>query len=257
VERGDLRDYVGVLRRRGWIIAASLLLVAAAALALELSKNERYEATADVLLSSNNRVVPEELGNTPASELETNRVFKAQIALARIPLLAERVVQATGAHLTAGRLHASSTVTSNEKADTLAFEVRNGNAQVAQQLANEYARQFVIYQQRVRSAIGRERASVARRLALLESRGEWVTPLHTALLEKSDRLQAYVPLYAVHATVDRPASGAAKVQPLPVRAALIGLALGLFLGLGLALLWDALEGRLRTTEEKAPARGAA
>src|SRR4051812_37189371 len=49
-----LRDYVRVVRRRKWIILQVALLVPLAAVLLSLHQQKRYEAQAQVLLSTQN-----------------------------------------------------------------------------------------------------------------------------------------------------------------------------------------------------------
>lgn len=46
----DLRFYLGVLRRRAWVVAAATVVVAALAFGVSLTQSEVYEAGADVLI---------------------------------------------------------------------------------------------------------------------------------------------------------------------------------------------------------------
>ena len=49
-----LRDYLHVVRRRKWIILQAVVLVPAAAIAFSLHQQKLYQASAQVLLSSQN-----------------------------------------------------------------------------------------------------------------------------------------------------------------------------------------------------------
>ncbi len=50
----SLRDYLHVVRRRKWIILQAVVLVPAAAIAFSLHQQKLYQASAQVLLSSQN-----------------------------------------------------------------------------------------------------------------------------------------------------------------------------------------------------------
>ena len=49
-----LHDYLRVVRRRKWIVVLAALLLSLAALAFSLHQQRLYEASADVLLNSQN-----------------------------------------------------------------------------------------------------------------------------------------------------------------------------------------------------------
>jgi Mrp family chromosome partitioning ATPase len=56
-------------------------------------------------------------------------------------------------------------------------------------------------------------------------------------------------LQTANASVVQPADQYVQVQPKPKRNGILGLVLGIVLGLGLALLWEALDTRVRSAEE--------
>ena len=49
-----LHDYLRVVRRRKWLVVLAALILSLAALAFSLHQQKRYEASADVLLNSQN-----------------------------------------------------------------------------------------------------------------------------------------------------------------------------------------------------------
>jgi capsular polysaccharide biosynthesis protein len=65
--------------------------------------------------------------------------------------------------------------------------------------------------------------------------------LYGTLAEQVRTLTAMESLQMERAVVTRPAGGAEKVQPKPMKNGVIGLVLGIVLGLGAALLWEALD----------------
>ena len=53
-EGSSLHDYLGVLRRRKWLVLLVAVIVPAVAVALSLRQRPEYQASAEVLLSRQN-----------------------------------------------------------------------------------------------------------------------------------------------------------------------------------------------------------
>jgi tyrosine-protein kinase len=83
---------------------------------------------------------------------------------------------------------------------------------------------------------------------LRTSRGAASRAAALDLQSKSDQLQTYTTLTKANAVLVRNAGPAAKIRPRPVRYGVFGIGLGLVLGIGLALLFELLDTRLRSTE---------
>ena len=245
----SLREHLDMVRRRKWIILQALLIVPAAAVALSLRQGELYEASSDVLLSTHS-VVSSVTGMPDPSSAQPDRVANTQADLARVPALAARVLRAAGLeHRSVGSFLANSSVALKPNTDLLVFRVRDPDPQIAKRLSSEYGRQFTLFKHNLdTSSVKRARGEVEASLAELEAADKEGTPLYESLLEKDQQLRTYEALQTPNVLV-RPATGAVRVQPRPVRAGLIGLAVALVLGLGLALLREALDTRIRTAEE--------
>lgn len=247
-----LKDYLQLLRRRIWVVLAALVLLPAAAVLLAQRQPPLYQASADVFLRTQN--LPAALSgiSDPNSYyVDPARVTGTQIALARLPSMAQRVVDALPQqHLSVSEVLASSDVQAIANTDFLRFQASNEDPALAATLATAYARQYTKYRTQL------DTASVTQALRDLEER---IVELRTLnddssraaardLQDKSDQLETLLTLSTSNAVLVRIADGAAQVQPKPLRNGVIGIGLGLLLGLGLAFLLDLLDTRLRSTE---------
>jgi polysaccharide biosynthesis transport protein len=249
-----LRDYLQVLRRRKWVVLQAVVLVPLSAVAFSLQQSKLYESTAEVLVSRQNLASAlTGTSNDPANYQQPDRLLQTQASLARVPDVARRTLAAASV---SGReiedfLEASS-VTAKTNADLLVFRVTDEDARIARRLASEYARQFTEYRRELDTgSLEQARSDVATRLRELEAAGERQTPLYERLAENEQQLRLLEALQTSNAFVVRTAAEAEQVRPRPVRNAVLGLALGLFLGIGIAFLWEALDTRVRRAEDVA------
>ena len=96
-----LRDYLHVFRRRKWIILQAVVLVPLAAVLFSLHQQERYQESAQVLLSSQNLAAQLTGSQATGVSLQPDRIAATQADVARVPDIARRVLaQITGTGLT-------------------------------------------------------------------------------------------------------------------------------------------------------------
>lgn len=245
-----MRDYLHVLRRRKWIVLQAVVLVPAAALAVSLQQSKLYEASADVLISRQNLAAMLTGTPDPTASQQPDRLLQTQADLARVRAVAARVVEETGFDGTANDFLAQSSVSAKANADLLVFKVSDRDREDAARLATEYARQYRIYRNELdTAALQRAKSEVTRRLRQLESAGQQGSALYASLADKEQQLSTLQALQTSNASVVQTAEGARQIQPRPVRNAILGLALGLILGLGLAFLFEAVDARVRSSDE--------
>ena len=246
-----LRDYLRVVTRRKWTIAAVAALLLIAALAVSLSQTPLYRSSADVLLARQTPF-PDVTGPIdPTAGIQPQRFVNTQAQLARVPTVAKRVVDALDLRTrTAPGLLGSSTVTPLREADLLRFQVTDENRRLAARLATEYAKQFTIYRRQLDTErVEKAEASLTRRIQQLEAAGDDDTQIYASLADRREQLRATRAALAGNAVVVRSATSAVKVQPKPLRAGLLALAIGLILGVLLAFLREALDTRVRSSDE--------
>jgi succinoglycan biosynthesis transport protein ExoP len=245
-----LKDYVAILGRRKWIII--ILPVVAGLTAFVVSRQEAplYQAKAEVLVNRSAGVVTAVTGVQDPATFDPERFLTTTAMVARSPELAVRVVRAAGvAGITPSALLGMSSVTSQQDADLLDVSVSYRNPGDAVLLANAYAREFTRYKTEVDTARVNDALRVLHaRIADLQAQGASSQSYQT-LTQYQGQLETIGRLLADNTSVLQPAEGAGKVSPRPRRDLLVGALLGFLVGLGIAFLAEALDRRVRTSED--------
>jgi Mrp family chromosome partitioning ATPase len=254
-QESTIRDYARLLLRRKWIVLATVLLVPALAVFFALRQPSLYKASSQVLLKQGNLAATLSGIQDTSVYLDPNRVAQTQIELASTPAVATRVLKAAGVKSrTPGQLLGSASISAEPNADILDFSVTDRDPALAVRLANAYATQYTIFRRQLDTAsLDKALSDVSRRIDELDAAGQ--SGYARSLVAKAQQLQTLKALENSNAVVARPADGAGKVQPRPKRDGILGLALGLILGIGLAVIWDALDTRIRSADEIAQRLG--
>jgi succinoglycan biosynthesis transport protein ExoP len=253
----SVRDQLQVLRRRKWILLQALIIVPAVAVALSSREPARYQADAQVLLTSQSLAGLATNTPDPNASRDPVRTASTQAALARVPAVLDRTLaSAHGTGLTRDQLDSSSSVSAATDADILTFVVTAATPELAARLATAYAQAYTAYRREIdNAALRRARNDVGLRIAALRGTGKAGSALAAKLAVTQSQLQTLETLQSSNATVVNKASGAAQVAPTPVKDGIVGLAIGLIIGLGLVLLVEALDTRVRSGEEVADRLG--
>jgi Mrp family chromosome partitioning ATPase len=243
------REYLDVVARRRWLIAATVLLALAAAAALTLRAEPRYAATSEVLLSRQNPL--EGLTARRDPPLTARRYVNTQARIARSPVVAQRTLRATGVDDRAPRsLLDASSVQPVGATDVLRFLVEDGRQARAARLATEYAEQFLVYRRELDSAaVDRAQTSVNAAIDELERGIESTSDLRSSLEQQRVQLRSLETAVGTGLRVVSPATTARKIRPTPARAAVVALGLGLIGGVLLAFLAEAIDTRARSSAE--------
>ena len=245
----SLSSYLRVLRRRKWIIVVCMVVVPTTAYFYSARQPAQYQSSAQVYLSSQD--LAGALTGISSAYVDQARLADTAASLAHVPAVAQdAIASARVKGITAGGLLGSTSVVPQPGTDILTFTVTNHQPDRAELLANAYAKAFTRYRGRLDSdAVRRARTELKGRLQALEASGRARSPLATSLRDKDQQLATLEALQTSRTYVISTADGAAKVSPQPRRDAMIGLFLGLVLGIGLALLLEALDTRVRSVAE--------
>jgi len=246
-----LHHYLGVVRRRRWLVLAVTVLVPLAAVAVSLARHPVYEGSAKVLLSRQN--LASRLTGIPESNasVEEETVVKTQAQVARVPAIARGVSRRLGrGTMSPQRFLANSSVSTSPEAEILTFNVRDGDRRVAARAATLYAQQYSRYRrQQDTASLVSARRGVERHIRELRDAGEDSGSLYNALLSREQQLQTMETLQTSNTTVIEAAGDAQKVSPKPLRNGILGLLVGAAVGLGLAFLLEALDTRVHDARE--------
>ena len=252
-----LRDYARVVWGRKWVVIATAMLMIGLALGKAYITTPLYRAEATLIYSSPLNVANPFSGSNSTADRETELSSAPSIILspdvaggARTRLTANDVV--VGYSVSAGPSEEAAP-TAASTAPTVTVTAVSPGAAVAARAANAYAEAFVEHrkrqeQQRVREALQLIRGQIDG-FTTSESRN---SAEYYTLIQRFQDLQ----ILEVSATGNFRVLVPARVpdapfSPVPLRDAVIGLAAGLALGIGLALLLEQFDTRVRTQEAAA------
>ncbi|MDH4168677.1 MAG: polysaccharide biosynthesis tyrosine autokinase [Acidimicrobiia bacterium] len=246
----SLRDYLSVLRRRWWLVALATLVVAGAALGYSLAATPMYQATATVLLDSQQStggILDEQTG------VGINDARAVQTEVAFIESLAVEIEASD-------RLGVEATISAEAASDAnvIDFVATSSDADRAALIANTYASTYIDL--RRQSAVNELEASagvIQARISQIDDELDRLGPASTdrPALEANrelyvtalERLQVSADLFgAVQPRVISQAEvPESPFTPQVARNAVLGVVVGLILGVGLALLRETLDTSVR------------
>jgi receptor protein-tyrosine kinase len=250
LETSTLRHYLGVLWRRRWIVVVPLVVLVGVAFVSSKRQPPVYEASAQVLMNHQDQVATSLVGvQTPVED--PARYAQTQTLVASTPTLARRVLVATGTPRgSVKNLLDHLNVYSN--ADVLVFSVTDHNPDVAERTAAAYAREYTAFRRELDTReLGRTLSQIEARVAALRAGRSGSKTLYASLLAKEEDIRLLEALRQSNVYVIRtPEAGDAnQIAPRPLRTTALAATVGLLIGLVAAFLVDALDTRVRSSDE--------
>lgn len=251
VHTTTLRDYLHILRRRKWVVLQVTVLLPVVAVALSLQQQKLYEASAEVLLSSQNLAAQLTGTQSGSANVPPDRIGQTQAEIARVPEIARRVLERVkSSDMTVVRFLDASSVSAVTNSDFLRFSVTDHDPVLARRFVNAYADEYTAYRRQLDTAsISRALADVNTTLAQLASHGEQKSALYANLVVHQQTLRSIEVLQTANASVLERAGAVVQTQPKTTRNGIVGLFLGLVFGISLAFLREALDTHVRSAEE--------
>jgi polysaccharide biosynthesis transport protein len=233
----QLRDFGRVLREQAWLIALCVVLAGCAAAAYAETRPRNYEATARLLLQQDNPAA--QVAGTGSPFVDPVRQAVTDQQLATSGAVASRV---------ADRLHlrdfsAFDDVSASLPADSnvLTITVGNRSPRLAAKVANAFAVEYIAFRQATeRQRIGATLKVLAARLRSAPRSEQGVL---RAQIARARLLKSVTPAdasFIQHASVPT-----VRVGPKVSRKLVPGLLFGVLVGLGLAMLRDRLDPRVK------------
>ena len=184
----SLSSYLRVLRRRKWVIVVCMLVVPTTAYFYSARQPAQYQSSAQVYLSSQD--LAGALTGISSAYVDQARLADTAASLAHVPAVAQdAIASARVKGITAAGLLGSTSIVPQTGTDILTFTVTNQQPELAERLANAYAKAFTRYRGQLDSdAVRRARKELNDRLHALEASGEARSPLATSLRDKDQQL---------------------------------------------------------------------
>lgn len=251
------RTLLEIARRRALIVAVCAIVVPASALGWSIRQDKEYTATAQLLFRDPG--FDQKLFGTPILQPSQSpeRQAATNVLLVTNRRVAERTARARPFGLTAAQIGAKRMVSAEGQADVISIAMTDTSATRAAELANTYAREFInVRRDADRAKIAQTQNLIADQLAQRSSDRSRTPADEESLRRQEEQLKVLASLQTGNAellqTARPPGSPSA---PRTNRNVVLGGLLGLLLGLGLAVLAERFDRRLRDNEEIEDALG--
>jgi len=246
-DRGDFRALLAMFRRRAAVIIIAVVVGVVAALLFSHSQPKRYESTASLLfrpLLLDLQVTGLPLQN-PIGDAQ--RDTATNLALLSLDDVRTRAAAQLGPPFTAKRVKDDVSISAAGQSNIVHITASEATPQQAARVANAVALGFIAFRRDgLRSQVLRAADKVKTDL----QRKGLSRPVRTALRNNLTRLGLLAAVQTGDAQfVQKAEPPTLPSSPKPLRNAILGGALGLLLGLGLALAIEQLDRRVRRTDQ--------
>ena len=245
-----LREFIAVLRRRWRLVACVALITTGAALVVSLTSTEQYDAKSKLLLRDSEPIdallARPSGGGVDDPERETN----TKVALIKLETVAERVSKRLGLRRAAPELLDQVSTEVEGTSDIVTITARDRGPRRAADIANGFAQEYVAFRRESARASLDEAADLARSRLAAISEEERVSAEGRQLEARLRELEIASSLQTGGAEIVRRAAVPTEpAVPRPLLTAVLGLVLGLVMAIGIAVLRELLDRRLKSEED--------
>ena len=260
----NTEQFLALVRRHAWLIVILAVLSASGAYLLADSQIPMYSASAQLLYSPgvdlSNPLANYGIVDPNSQQLQ----ILAATTTITSPDIEGLVRSAVGTQSTWLSYSVQATVStpiqtgaSTTYSTGVIITVTSPDAQWAAKLANAYAEQFIRWRTTNEQAgLARAEAVLSSKIADLEARGQATSSDHAILTANLQDLEIRSATVTGDFIVAVPATAPdAPYAPTPKKSAVLGLGIGILVGLGVALLREKLDKRLRSHRDVAELLG--
>jgi succinoglycan biosynthesis transport protein ExoP len=257
-----LSDYLGVLRRRLWIVILAIVVAVAAAYVVSSRETPAYKAEAQVQIGANSIAsILNPSTHVSSSVVQQNVASAAQSAhTTTVAALALKAANVSG--MTPQDLLDESSVAASDTTAFITFAVSDESPTHAQRLATAYAEQYVAWSNAaavkgLKGQINRYKGQIKslnkRIQAGAKANGQGSVSGLTTILQAKQKQESSLEnaqqSLANNNQVSQRADTAPKVRPATNRNLAMGFGIGLVIGLVLVSLAEALDTRVRHSDD--------
>lgn len=246
-EETYLTFFASALRRRWMVVLACVVVVPAVALLISQQGSKEYSAKAEVLFGETHyeQVL---FGSSSIPAPDPTRQAATNLKLVDLEAVSKRVGSELG--VSSSQVREAISVAPQGETDLVSVTATWGDPNFAARLANAYVRQYIVLSRGAEQAKLRQAQRTVEQQLEEMSSTEVESAEGSALQARANQLRVLAALQTGNAelvTAAVPPSEASS--PKPKRDVALGVVLGLLLGLGLALLIERFDRRLRSVEE--------
>lgn len=242
----QLLDYLRAVRRRWPLVLLIVAVVTGTALAVSLSGEKEYDATAELLLRSEEPV--NSLINPTASSgsEDPERDLNTDVELIKVAGVAHEAQRKLGIERTTDELLDQVSTETSSSSDIVDLTVRDSSATLAARIANAFAEAYVEFRTDQARSRYRDTAELAQRQLDQLTPAEAASAEGRALRARRDDLKLTAALQSGGAEIVRRASvPTSAATPRPMLSAALGLFLGLVLGAAAVVGLELVDRRLK------------
>jgi capsular exopolysaccharide synthesis family protein len=234
----DIRDFLRLLRRRGWIVLVCLLVIPTAVYVYTSGRPKVFESSTVITAQRNGT------SGLPAQFQPPETNVQAVAALVNTAAVSNEAAHRLG--LPRGALSGAASATADTDTNFITITASGPTAKAAVDRANAFAAALNTTQNEA------DRQRIAEAIQNLQSQLSSTgknDPNRLTLQSQLQSLQTLQKAQNQNVEVLQPATGAVQVAPHPRRNAILGVLLALLIGVGLVLLSERMDRRLRKPED--------